>query len=56
MNHRLSGRKLNRETSHRKALLRNLAISLIEHGTIKTTVPKAKELHHRLPIERKAEA
>jgi len=44
MNHRLSGRKLNRETSHRKALLRNLAISLIEHGTIKTTVPKAKEL------------
>ena len=44
MNHRISGRKLNRETSHRKALLRNLAISLIEHGTIKTTVPKAKEL------------
>lgn len=44
MNHRSSGRKLNRETSHREALLRNLAISLIEHGTIKTTVPKAKEL------------
>lgn len=44
MNHRMSGRKLNRETSHREALLRNLAISLVEHGTIKTTVPKAKEL------------
>lgn len=44
MKHRNVGRKLNRETSHREALMRNLAISLIEHGTIKTTVPKAKEL------------
>jgi len=39
-----SGRKLNRNSSHRKAMFRNMASSLIEHEIIKTTVPKAKEL------------
>jgi len=44
MRHRVSGRKLNRTTSHRRALRRNLAASLIEHGAIRTTEEKAKEL------------
>jgi large subunit ribosomal protein L17 len=44
MNHGHGYRKLGRESSHRKALLRNLATSFLEHGRIKTTVPKAKEL------------
>lgn len=44
MNHKIKGRKLNRNSAHRKALFRNLAISLIEHEFIKTTLPKAKEL------------
>ncbi|MEO0616488.1 MAG: 50S ribosomal protein L17 [Pseudomonadota bacterium] len=44
MRHRKSGRKLNRNSSHRKAMYRNMAASLIKHETIKTTVPKAKEL------------
>jgi large subunit ribosomal protein L17 len=44
MRHRKSGRKLNRNSSHRKAMFRNMASSLIEHEIIKTTVPKAKEL------------
>ena len=44
MKHGLKQRKLNRESSHRKALLANLAISLIEHEQIKTTLAKAKEL------------
>ncbi len=44
MRHRLAHRKLGRTTSHRKALLKNLAISLIENGNIETTLPKAKEL------------
>lgn len=44
MNHRIKGRKLSRNSAHRKALMRNLAISLIEHEFIKTTLPKAKEL------------
>jgi len=44
MRHRLRGRKLNRTASHRKALMRNLAISLITHKRIKTTDAKAKEL------------
>lgn len=44
MRHRKAGRKLNRNSSHRKALLKNLAIALIEQEIIKTTVPKAKEL------------
>ena len=42
--HGMSGRKLNRTSSHRKALLMNLANSLIKHEQIKTTLPKAKEL------------
>ena len=44
MRHLVKGRKLNRTASHRIALKRNLAISLIEHKQIKTTLPKAKEL------------
>ncbi|MBD63024.1 MAG: 50S ribosomal protein L17 [Gammaproteobacteria bacterium] len=44
MRHRKSGRKLNRNSSHRKALMKNLAIAFIEYELIKTTVPKAKEL------------
>ena len=44
MRHQKSGRKLNRNSSHRKAMFRNMASSLIEHEIIKTTVPKAKEL------------
>ena len=44
MRHRLRGRKLNRTASHRKALMRNLAISLVTHKRIKTTDAKAKEL------------
>lgn len=44
MRHRKSGRQLNRNSSHRKAMFRNMACSLFEHELIKTTVPKAKEL------------
>ena len=44
MRHRVRGRKLNRTNSHRKALMRNLAIALITHKKIKTTDAKAKEL------------
>jgi len=44
MRHRKSGRQLNRNSSHRKAMFRNMASSLVKHGVIKTTVPKAKEL------------
>jgi len=44
MRHRHSGRQLNRNSSHRKAMFRNMAASLVEHEVIKTTVPKAKEL------------
>ena len=44
MRHRESGRKLNRNSSHRKAMFRNMAASLMEHEIIKTTLPKAKEL------------
>ena len=44
MRHRKSGRKLGRNSSHRKAMFRNMATSLVRHETIKTTVPKAKEL------------
>ena len=44
MRHRKAGRKLNRNSSHRKALLKNLAIALIEQAIIRTTLPKAKEL------------
>jgi len=44
MRHRNSGRKLSRNTSHRRALLRNLVTSLLEHGRLMTTLPKAKEV------------
>ena len=44
MRHRNSGRKLNRDSSHRKAMFRNMVCSLVEHELIKTTLPKAKEL------------
>lgn len=48
MRHRKSGRQLNRNSSHRKAMFKNMAISLVEHELIKTTVPKAKELRRVL--------
>ena len=44
MRHKYSGRKLNRTSSHRTAMFKNMMASLIEHEEIKTTVPKAKEL------------
>ncbi len=44
MRHRLSGRQLGRNASHRKAMFRNMVTSLVEHELIKTTLPKAKEL------------
>lgn len=44
MRHRKSGRHLSRTSSHRKAMFQNMAVSLLEHELIKTTVPKAKEL------------
>ena len=44
MRHMKSGRKLNRNSSHRKAMFRNMATSLFAHEIIKTTIPKAKEL------------
>jgi large subunit ribosomal protein L17 len=44
MRHQKSGRKLNRNSSHRKAMFRNMATSLFKHEIIRTTLPKAKEL------------
>ena len=44
MRHQKSGRKLNRTSSHRQAMFRNMAVSLIRHEEIRTTLPKAKEL------------
>ena len=44
MRHRHSGRQLNRNSSHRKAMFRNMTASLVKHELIKTTLPKAKEL------------
>lgn len=44
MRHRKSGRQLNRNSSHRQAMFRNMTSSLVEHEIIKTTLPKAKEL------------
>ncbi len=44
MRHKKAGRKLGRNSSHRKAMFRNMAASLLRHEMIKTTVPKAKEL------------
>ncbi len=51
MRHRKSGRHLNRTSSHRQAMFRNMAASLVEHELIKTTLPKAKELRrHAEPL------
>ena len=50
MRHQYSGRKLNRTSSHRAAMFKNMMTSLIEHEEIKTTLPKAKEL--RVFLER----
>jgi len=44
MHHRKAGRTLGRKSSHRKAMYKNMAVSLIKHETIRTTLPKAKEL------------
>ncbi len=44
MRHRKSGRHLNRTSAHRKAMFRNMAVSLLRHEVIRTTLPKAKEL------------
>ena len=44
MRHKVGGRKLNRTSSHRKALLRNMSAALIKHEQISTTLPKAREL------------
>lgn len=44
MNHRKTGRAFSRTSSHRKALFKNMAVSMINHELIKTTLPKAKEL------------
>ncbi len=44
MRHRISGRKLNRSSSHRKAMFANMAAALVKHEQIRTTLPKAKEL------------
>jgi large subunit ribosomal protein L17 len=44
MRHRKSGRQLNRNSSHRQAMFKNMAGSLVKHEVIKTTLPKAKEL------------
>lgn len=44
MRHQLSGRQLSRNSSHRHAMLRNMSVSLLRHETIRTTLPKAKEL------------
>jgi large subunit ribosomal protein L17 len=44
MRHQLSGRQLSRNSSHRHALLRNMSVALLRYETIKTTLPKAKEL------------
>src|ERR1700739_3365148 len=44
MGHRNSGRQLSRNSSHRHALMRNMSVSLLRHETIRTTIPKAKEL------------
>lgn len=48
MRHRKSGRQLNRNSSHRQAMFRNMAGSLVKHEIIKTTLPKAKELRRVL--------
>lgn len=49
MRHLRARRRLNRTSEHRKAMLRNMAASLFEHGTISTTIQKAKEVRAVLP-------
>lgn len=48
MRHRKSGRKLNRNSSHRKAMFKNMSASLIKHQVIRTTLPKARELRRHV--------
>jgi len=48
MRHQFSGRKLNRSASHRRAMFRNMATSLLIHEKIRTTVPRAKELRRKV--------
>lgn len=48
MRHRKSGRQLNRNSSHRHAMFKNMCVSLVEHELIKTTLPKAKELRRHV--------
>ena len=48
MRHKKIGRRLGRDSSHRKAMFRNMAVSLIQHESISTTLPKAKELRRTL--------
>ena len=48
MRHRFAGRKLNRTDSHRRAMMSNIGVSLIEHEAIRTTLPKAKEMRRFL--------
>lgn len=48
MRHKLAGRKLNRTSSHREAMFKNMSVSLIQHELIKTTLPKAKDLRRVL--------
>lgn len=51
MRHRNSGRRFSRTSAHRQAMFRNMAVSLVEHEFIKTTLPKAKELRrHAEPL------
>jgi len=50
MRHKIQGRKLNVTSSHRKAMLANLAVALITHEQIKTTLPKAKELRPYIEV------
>ena len=50
MRHKIKGRKLNVTSSHRKAMLANMAVSLITHEQIKTTLPKAKELRPYIEV------
>lgn len=57
MRHRNSGRQLNRNSSHRKAMFKNMASSLVRHEMIKTTLPKAKELRRVIePLITKAKS
>lgn len=48
MRHRKSGRHLNRTSSHRQVMFKNMCVSLVEHEIIKTTLPKAKELRRHI--------